>query len=67
MHSSAQVSGVSLGNTGDQVAGACQSQRGRKAADDRDDVSFQPEGPQSFIDRPLSRPWRETQMCPPAA
>ena len=53
MHSGAQVSGVSFGNTGDQVGGPSQSQRGRKAIDDRDDLPFQPERLQGFIDRSL--------------
>ena len=53
MHSGAQVSGVSFGNAGDQVGGPSESQRGRKAADDRDDLPFQPERLQGFVDRPL--------------
>ena len=53
MHSGAQVSGVSLGNASDQVGSPSESQRGRKAADDRDDLPFQPERLQGFIDRPF--------------
>jgi hypothetical protein len=42
-----------FGNTGDQVGGPGQRQRTRKATDDRDDISFQPERNQGFIDRSL--------------
>ena len=49
MHSGAQVSGVSFGNAGNQVGGPGESQRGRKATDDRDDLPFQPERLQGFI------------------
>ncbi len=42
-----------FGNTGDQVGGPRQCQRTRKAADDRDDLPFQPERNQGFIDRSL--------------
>jgi hypothetical protein len=51
MHSAAKVSGVSLGNTSDQIGGSGESQRGRKATDDRDDVPFQSERMQGFVDR----------------
>jgi hypothetical protein len=53
MHSSAQVSGLSFGNTGDQVGGPSESQCGRKATDDCDDLSFHPERLQGFINRSL--------------
>ena len=53
MHSGAQVSGVSFGNTGDQVGAPSERQRGRKATDDRDDLPFQPERLQGFINRSL--------------
>lgn len=53
MHSGAQVSGVSFRNAGDQVGSPGQSQRGRKAADDRGDLPFQPERLQGFINRAL--------------
>ena len=43
MHSGAQASGLSFGHTGDQIGGPSQSQRGRKAAHDCDDLPFQPE------------------------
>ena len=52
MHSGAQVSGVSFGNSGDQVRGPSQSQRGRKATDDRDHLAFESERLQGFINRP---------------
>jgi hypothetical protein len=38
MHPVAQVSGVPFGNTGDPVGCPSQSQRGRKATDNRDDL-----------------------------
>ena len=52
----AQVAGVPLGNAGDQVGGAGQRQRGREAADDRDDLALQPERLQRVVDRPLLEP-----------
>src|SRR5712671_3410507 len=51
MHSGAQVSGVSFRNTGYQVGGPSESQRGRKASDDRGDLPFEPEWIQGFINR----------------
>ena len=39
VHASAQVSGLSFGNTGDQVGGSSERQRGRKALDDRGPVA----------------------------
>src|SRR5712675_2106393 len=53
VHAGAQASGVPFGNAGDQVGGAGQGQRGRKAADDRDDLAFQPETIQGLVDRSL--------------
>ena len=53
MHSGAQVSGVAFGDTGDQVGAASESQRGRKAADDRRDLPLHPERLQGFINRSL--------------
>lgn len=53
MHSGAQVGGVSLGNTGDQIGGPSQSQCGRKASDDRGDLPFQTERTQGLINRSL--------------
>ena len=53
MHSRAQLSGVSFGNTGDQIGGPGQRQRGRESANDRDDLAFQPEPKQGFINRSL--------------
>ena len=52
-HAGAQVAGMPFGNAGDQVGGASQGQRGRKAADDGGDIAFQPERLQGFVDRPL--------------
>ena len=52
MHPGAQVSGMSFGNTGDQVGGPRKSECGRKAADDRDDLPFQIGWIQGFVDRP---------------
>src|SRR3546814_19554851 len=49
-HSGAQVSGMPFGNAGDQIGGPSPSQRGRKAADDRDDPPFQPERLHGFVD-----------------
>ena len=67
VHPGAQVSGVSLGDAGDQVGGPRQRQRGREAADDGDDLPLQPDGFRASSIGPLSRPRRETQMCLPAA
>jgi hypothetical protein len=53
MHSGAQVSGVSFRNAGDQVGSPSESQRSRKAPDNRDDLPFQPKRFQGFIDRSL--------------
>ena len=53
MHPGAQVAGVSFGDTGDQVGGPRQSQRGRKATDTHDDLPFHPERLQGVIDRSL--------------
>src|SRR4030095_6006438 len=59
MHSGAQVSGMSFVNTGDQVGGPSERQCGRKATDDRDDLPFQPEWFQGFINRsPFETPSR---------
>ena len=65
MHSGAQVSGVSFGNTGDQVGSPSQSQRGRKASDDRDDLPLQPQWSQGFIDinrSPVQTPSRDADV-----
>lgn len=67
VHAGAQDSCVALGNVGDQLGGSGERQRRREAADDRDDLACQPEPLQGFIDRPLSRPRRETKTCRPAA
>ncbi len=53
MHSRAQLSGVPLGNAGDQVGVPSQSQRCREAADNRDNLPLQPEGLQGFVDPSL--------------
>src|SRR5213080_3301021 len=53
MHSGAQDSGMSFGNTRDQVGGPSKSERSRKTSDDRDDLPFQPERRQGFINRSL--------------
>ncbi len=65
MHSCAQVPSVSFGNAGDQVRGPGKSQRGRKAADDRDDLPLQSESLQGFIniDRsPVEAPPRDENV-----
>jgi MFS family permease len=63
VHSSAQVSGLSFGNAGDQVGGPGQRQGGRKTADDRDDRSFQPERLQGFLNRsPVETPPRDRDV-----
>ncbi len=49
MHADTQDSGVPLGNTGDQVRGPGQSQRGREATDGRDDIPIQSERFQGFL------------------
>ena len=64
MHSGAQVSGVPFGNAGDHVGGPGQSQRGRKAADDRYDLPFKPERRQGFIDRSPVEPSPRHQYVP---
>jgi MFS family permease len=51
MHAGSEFSCVSFGNAGDQVRGASESQRGRKAADDGDDLPFQSERLQRFPNR----------------
>ena len=43
MHSGAQVSGVSFGDTRDQIGGPSQAQRGRKATDDHKDFPLNPQ------------------------
>ena len=40
-----------FGHAGDQIGGARQRQRGGEAADDGDDLAFQSERIQGFIDR----------------
>src|SRR4051812_43606407 len=63
MHAGAQGSGVSFGNTGDQVGGPSESQRGRKSTDGRNDLPFQPERLQGFINRSLVEiPPRDTDV-----
>ena len=51
VHSRAQVSGVSLRNTGDQVGGPSQSQRDRESADDRNYVPLELERREGLVDR----------------
>ena len=63
-----RLAGVPFGNAGDQVGGPGQSQRGRKAADDRDDLAA-PARAASRLHR--SVPCRDRaarrRMCRPAA
>ena len=51
MHARAQDASMPFGNNGDQVGGPSESQRGRKAPDDRGDYPIQPECLQGFINR----------------
>jgi hypothetical protein len=51
MHFGSQFSGVSFGNAGDQVGGPSESRRSRKATNNRDDLQFQIEWFQRFINR----------------
>src|SRR4029079_17204218 len=51
MHSDAEISGVSFGNTGNQVGGPGERQRSRKAADDGDDLPCESERRQSVVNR----------------
>ena len=67
MHAGAKVSGLPLGNAGDQVGGARESESGRKTADDGDDLPFQAEGSKASSIGPLPRPRREMKICLPAA
>jgi hypothetical protein len=53
VHPGAQLSGVPLGNAGDQIRVPSQSQRGRITADDHGDLPFQPERLHGFVDRSL--------------
>ena len=53
MHSGAQARGVPFRNAGDQVGSTRQCERSREAADDRDDLPFQPQRLQGFIDQPF--------------
>lgn len=53
MHPGAQASGVPFGNTGDQVGGSSQSERGRESADDCNDLPFQSKRLQGFVNRSL--------------
>ena len=53
MHAGSQLSGVPLGNAGDEVGGPSESQRGRKATDDCDDLPLQSERLQRLPDRSL--------------
>ena len=53
MHSGAQVSGVSFGDTRDQIGGPSEAERGRKAADDDQDFPLNPQWLQNFIERSL--------------
>ena len=66
MHPGTQVPALSFGNTGDQVGGSRQSQCGRKATDDGDDLALQPERLQGFINRtPVEPPPRDTDVPAP--
>ena len=56
VHPGAQVAGVALGHGRDQVGAARERQRFREAADDGDDLPFQPERLQRVIDQPLVEP-----------
>ncbi len=52
-------------DSGDQVGGAGEREGGREATDDRDDLSFQAELCQGFIDRsPLEGPSRDADVFP---
>src|SRR3546814_17537029 len=54
-----------FGNAGDQIGGPSQRQRGRKAADDRDDLPFQPERLQGFVDRSRVEALPRDEAVPP--
>jgi len=66
MHSGAKVTGMSFGDGGDQVRGPRQSQRVQKTANDRDDLPFQPQGLQGFINRSLIEAPSRDQDVPAA-
>ena len=50
VHPCVQNPRVPLVHAGDQVGTANQGERGREAADDRGDLSFQPHDRQGFVD-----------------
>ena len=50
VHPCVQNSRVPFMHAGDQVGTANQGERGREAADDRGDLSFQPHARQGFVD-----------------
>ena len=54
MHSGPQIAGVSFGNAGDQIGGSSQSQRCRKTANGRGNLTFHSERYQGRIDGALA-------------
>ncbi len=53
MHVDPQIAGISLGHADDQVGGARQGQRRRKAADDHSNLPLQPQFLQRHVDLPF--------------
>jgi len=62
VHAGAKLAGVPFGNAGDEVGGARQRQGAGKAAHDRHDFPFQPQGLQGFVDRSRFETKSETAM-----